>query len=78
MRLTPREKTGFELRERLPERMVEQTAQGNLFHKGWMQRITIEPETLGSKDLQPIRGSKRIKGSGRDGTKNEVRKILRS
>jgi len=30
---------------------------------------------MGNKEAQPIRGSKRREGSGRDGTKNEIRKI---
>jgi len=30
----------------------------------------------GNKEVQPIRGSKRTEGSGRDGKKNKIRKIL--
>ena len=31
---------------------------------------------VGNKEVQLIRGSKGIEGSGRDGTKNEIRKVL--
>jgi len=32
----------------------------------------------GNKEVQLITGSKRTEGGGREGTKNEIRKILRS
>src|SRR6218665_1021072 len=41
----------------------------------YLERIII-PDSL-HKDVQPNRGSKRIKGKGRKGTRNEITKILR-
>ena len=69
--LAPREK----------DRMVEPSAGGgSLFHKEGhgckgSQLSHGGPDT-GSKEVQLIRGSKRTERSGRDGTKNETRKIL--
>jgi len=39
-------------------------------------QLTRRGPDTGNKEVQPIRGWKRTEGSDRDGTKNEIRKIL--
>jgi len=63
---------------RQPKRTVERAARGSPFHR----EVPTNGKDLswefdmGNKEVNPIRGSKRTKGSGRDGTTNDVRKIL--
>lgn len=64
----------------LPERMVERTARGRLFHedgpmdcKGF--RLSRRVPDVGNKEVQPVIGSKRMEGNGREWMKNEIREI---
>ncbi len=63
---------------RQPKRTVERAARGSPFHR----EVPTNGKDLswefdmGNKEVNPNRGSKRTKGSDRDGTTNEIRKIL--
>ena len=84
VRLATREKRQVRENEhRLPKRMVERTAWTVRSTKmdQWVQKEpqlrAIEVFYTGTKEVQPIRGSKRTEERGIAGTKNEIREMVR-